>query len=285
MKKNFWFSEKGLPYAKDTVEIRVFVEDILHDEQSQYAHIQVFSTPFFGKMLVIDDIIQTTELDEFIYHEMMVLLPSIRMGSPRKILIIGGGDGGAIKQALRIKSVEEIIQVEIDERVTEVSKKFLPSLSANGFDDPRVKVLFTDGAEFLKSHKNEFDVIVLDLTDPKPDSPAEQLFEEPFLNDVKQALTKDGVVSIQSGSLLFQKEWVDTFYNRLQQVFPWVKLHTAVVPSYQLSPFAFVYASPKPLAELSSTEVDEAFKNITGANKHLTPEMYSASGVIPQLFK
>lgn len=285
MKKNFWFSEKGLPYAQDTVEIRTFVEEILHDEQSQYAHIQVFSTPFFGKMLVIDDIIQTTESDEYIYHEMMVLLPSIRMGSPRKILIIGGGDGGAIKQALRIKSVEEIIQVEIDERVTEVSKKFLPSLSENGFDDPRVKVLFTDGAEFLKSHKNEFDVIVLDLTDPKPDSPAEQLFEEPFLNDVKDALTKDGVVAIQSGSLLFQKEWVDTFYKRLQQVFPWVKLHTAVVPSYQLSPFAFVYASPKSLVNLSPVEVKEAFKNISEENRHLTPEMYSASGVIPNLGK
>jgi spermidine synthase len=285
MKKNFWFSEKGLPYAKDTVEIRVFVEEILHDEQSEYAHIQVFSTPFFGKMLVIDDIIQTTELDEYIYHEMMVLLPSIRMGTPKKILIIGGGDGGAIKQALRIKSVEEIIQVEIDERVTEVSKTFLPSLSENGFDDPRVKVHFTDGAEFLKSHENEFDVIVLDLTDPKPDSPAEQLFEEPFLNDVKNALTKDGVVSIQSGSLLFQKEWVTTFSKRLELVFPWVKLHTAVVPSYQLSPFAFVYASPKRQTELSKVEVKNAFTKINGENKYLNPDMYFASGVIHNLGK
>jgi spermidine synthase len=282
MKKNFWFSEKGLPYASDTVEIRVLVEEILHDEKSEYAHIQVFSTPFFGKMLVIDDIIQTTEFDQHIYHEMMVLLPSIRMGAPRKILIIGGGDGGAIKQALRVKGVEEVIQVEIDERVTAVSKEFLPSLSENGFDDPKVKVLFIDGAEYLKSHKNEFDVIVLDLTDPKPDSPAEQLFEKPFLNDVKNALTKNGVVAVQSGSLLFQKEWVETFYERLQHVFPWVKLHTAVVPSYQLSPFAFVYASPKKLDGLSSAEIKRRFGNISGKNKYLTPEIYYASSILPQ---
>jgi spermidine synthase len=150
MKKNFWFSEKGLPYASDTVEIRVFVNEMLHDEQSKYAHIQVFSTPFFGKMLVIDDIIQTTERDEHIYHEMMVLLPSIRMGQPKKLLIIGGGDGGAIKQALRIKSLEEVTQVEIDERVTEISKQFLPSLSEGSFDDPKVNVIYTVGAEFLR---------------------------------------------------------------------------------------------------------------------------------------
>jgi spermidine synthase len=207
------------------------------------------------------------------------------MGATRNILIIGGGDGGAIKQAIRVKSAEKIVQVEIDERVTEVSKQFLPSLSENGFDDPKVQVLFTDGAEYLRSHKNEFDVIVLDLTDPKPDSPAEQLFEEPFLNDVKNALTKDGVVAIQSGSLLFQREWVDTFYKRLQNVFPWVRLHTAVVPSYQLCPFAFVYASPKKLKELSPAEVNTLFKNIKGKNQYLTPELFHASGIIPSLGK
>ena len=207
------------------------------------------------------------------------------MGRPRNILIIGGGDGGAIKQALRIKNVEQIIQVEIDERVTEVSKQFLPNLSEGSFDNPKVKVIYTDGAEFLRSHRNEFDVIVLDLTDPKPDSPAEQLFETPFLSDVKEAMTKDGIVAIQSGSLLFQKEWVDTFYKRLEHVFPWVRLHTAVVPSYQLSPFAFVYASPKILPELSHSEIETLFQNIIGKNKYLTPELFHASGIIPSLGK
>lgn len=283
MKKNFWFSEKGLPYANDTIEIKVFVDEVLHDEQSKYAHIQVFSTPFFGKMLVIDDIIQTTERDEHIYHEMMVLLPSIRMGNPHNILIIGGGDGGAIKQALRIKSIERVVQVEIDERVTEVSKQFLPSLADGGFEDQKVEVLFIDGAKYLKQHKDEFDIIVLDLTDPKPDSPAEQLFEKQFLTDVKNALTQNGVVAIQSGSLLFQKEWVDTFSKRMTEIFPWVRLHTAVVPAYQLSPFAFIYASPKPLPELSADEVKSLFQNINGDNKYLSPEMFNASSVIPSL--
>lgn len=280
-RKSFWFSESELPYEKKGVKVQVFVDELLHEEQSQYAHIQVFSTPFYGRALIIDGIIQTTEKDEHIYHEMMVHVPSIRMGVPRKLLIIGGGDGGAIKHALRIKSIEKVVQVEIDERVTEVSKEYLPSLSEGTLTDPKVELVFDDGMKYLDSHKNDFDVIVVDLTDPKPDSPAEALFEEPFLHMLKNALTKNGVVSIQSGSLLFQREWVEKFNKRLQNVFPWVKLHTATVPAYQLSPFAFEIASVQPLKELTLEEIKERFQNIVGQNKYLSPEMYLASSVIP----
>src|SRR5919112_6103941 len=134
--KPFYFTEAELPYERVGIEISVLVTETLLDEKSEYGHIQVFDTAFFGKMLVIDRIIQTTVYDEFIYHEMMVILPSLRIGEPRSVVIIGGGDGGATKQALRVKSLRKIVMAEIDTTVIDVSKKFLPEISGDAFDDP-----------------------------------------------------------------------------------------------------------------------------------------------------
>src|SRR4028118_1795240 len=127
--KSFYFTEAQLPYGKEGIKISVLVNETLLDEKSKHGHIQVFDTAFFGKMLVIDGIIQTTVYDEFVYHEMMVILPSLRIEKPQSLLIIGGGDGGAVKEALRVKSLKKIVMAEIDTAVIEVSRKFLPEIS------------------------------------------------------------------------------------------------------------------------------------------------------------
>src|SRR4028119_1537063 len=163
-KKPSYFTEAGLPYGREGIRISALVNETLLDAKSEYGHIQVFDTAFFGKMLVIDGIIQTTVYDEFVYHEMMVILPSLRIEKPQSILIIGGGDGGAIKQALRVKSLKRIVMAEIDMTVIDVSREFLPEISDGAFDDPRVELIVQNGAEYVRRHKAEFDLVVLDST-------------------------------------------------------------------------------------------------------------------------
>lgn len=279
-----WFKEQGLPYGRPGVEIAIQVEETLLDTQSAYSHIQVFNTPFYGKMLVIDGIIQTTESDEFIYHEMMVIAPCLQFGHPRSMLIIGGGDGGAAKQALRIKSLEKIVQVEIDAGVIEASEKYMPSVSEGSMRNPKVQLIVDDGAKFIAETKDKFDIVVLDLTDPVPDSPAESLFGEPFYQSVRSILNDGGVVAVQSGSLLFQPEEAPTIQKRLANVFGHALIRAAVVPGYQLSLFGFQYASATNPEELDRGEVEKRLQNITGENKYLNTEVFLASTAIPPCF-
>ncbi len=206
--QGFTFTEAPLPYGRTGVAISIRIDEILHDERSDYGRIQVFATPFFGRMLVIDGIIQTTEVDEFIYHEMLVLPPSLAFGRPASLLIIGGGDGGALRQAVKVSSLHRIIAVDIDPVVTEVSRRYLPTVSGGAFADPRVQLLHADGAQYVQECNERFDVVVLDLTDPVSGGPAEALFDEPFLRQVQRVLTPGGVMAMQCGSLVFQPDEV-----------------------------------------------------------------------------
>lgn len=278
-KRPFYFTEVDLPYGKEGIKISVLVNEALLDEKSEYGHIQVFDTAFFGKMLVIDGIIQTTVYDEFIYHEMMVILPSLRSENPQSVLIIGGGDGGAIKQALRVKSLKRIVMAEIDTTVIDVSQKFLPEISDGAFDNPRVELIIQDGAEYVRKHKAEFDLVVLDLTDPVPGSPAEYLFSEEFYHEVKDALKLGGAVALHGGSITFQPAEVTTLIQRLRRVFKYVDLYPAIVPAYQLSLFGFINASDQPRAK--TAEVERWMQNIEGQNKYLSSEVYETLGVLP----
>jgi spermidine synthase len=276
-----WFTEAPLPFGAPGVRTQIEVTGVRCDIRSRYGHIQVFDTEFHGGMLVIDGIVQTTERDEFIYHEMMVLLPGLQHGRPRTALIVGGGDGGALRQALRLASLERVVQVEIDDTVTRVCREHLPTVSAGAFDDPRVELVFADGIEYLAACRERFDVIVLDLTDPVPGSPAEELFGEDFLARVAAALTPGGVVAMQCGSLTLQSDEVRTQLQRLRRVFPGTRLHTAVVPGYQLTTFGFALASTRPLVDLTDAELAGRWRNITGGCRYLSPQMYGASAVLP----
>lgn len=278
-KEPFYFTEAELPYGKEGIKISVLVSETLLDEKSEYGHIQVFDTAFFGKMLVIDGIIQTTVYDEFIYHEMMVILPSLRIEKPQSVLIIGGGDGGATKQALRVKSLKNIVMAEIDTTVIDVSQEFLPEISGGAFDDPRVELIIQDGAEYIRKHKAEFDLVVLDSTDPVPGSPAEYLFSEEFYHEVKDALKPGGAVALHGGSITFQPAEVTTLIQRLKRVFKYVDLYPAIVPAYQLSLFGFINASDQPHAK--TAEVERWMQNIEGQNKYLSSEVYETLGVLP----
>lgn len=277
----FWFTEQELPYGREGVRIQVAVDEVLYDEKSKWGHIQILRTPFYGKMLVIDGIIQTSESDEFIYHEMMTILPSLQHGNPKKLLVIGGGDGGALHQATRIRELEKAVQVEIDDAVTSVSRKYLPEVSKDAFDDPRTSVVYADGADYIATTPDVFDIILLDLTDPIPDSPAEKLFEDDFLHEVKKILAPGGIVVMQCGSLIFQPEEVKQQIQRFTQVFSASRLHHAVVPGYQLTSFGFLIGSDSPLDILDREELEKRQTMLSDENRYLSTDMYYASMAIP----
>ena len=276
-----WFTEADLPDVTQNIRLSTRVSDVLFDEKSDWGHVQVFDTPFYGTMLAIDGIIQVTTSDEFIYHEMMVNLPGILQGNPQKILIAGGGDGGALKCALRFKSLQGVTQVEIDSVVSEVCRKYLPSVSDGSFEHPKTTLVFDDAYEFIKNSTEQYDVIVLDLTDPVEGGPAQRLFSEEFFELVKARLTDRGIMTIHCGSLFFQQQEIKDMLRQLRHVFPAVQFRNAVVPSYQLTSFGFLYGSKSAIPELTKVEFNYRLSNVEGENKFLNYAMYRATAALP----
>jgi spermidine synthase len=277
------FHEASLPYGRAGIDIGVEITNTLYDGRSDYSKIQVFDTPFYGKLLVIDGIIQTTELGECVYHEMLVLGACLHHGSPKSMLIIGGGDGGAAKTALNVKSLERIVQVEIDEGVVRASEEYMPAISEGALRNPKVELIIGDGLKYVDETKEKFDVVVLDLTDPIPDGPAEKLFDTPFYEAVKKILNKGGVVATQSGSLLFQPEEAPITRDKLSRVLDRAVVAAAVVPDYQLSLFAFQYAG-NIMDTTDPANVQARFNNLQQTPSYLTPEVFAAAHVISPFY-
>jgi spermidine synthase len=218
------------------------LNNVLYHTKSKYQEILVFENPFFGKVLVLDGVVQLTERDEFIYHEMLAHIPLMAHPNPKKVLIIGGGDGGTLREVLKHKSVEEAVLVDIDKEVIETSKKFFPNLSKS-FDDPRAIVVNEDGVKYLQDYESEFDVIIVDSTDPVGFAYA--LTTTEFFKTVFKALKEDGIYVGQSESIHYHLDIVRRFQNNLKEVFPIVDLYTAVIPTYAGYWWTFSIASKK----------------------------------------
>ncbi len=255
------------------------VTETLFSGRSDYGEIKVLSTPFFGKILVIDGIIQISARTEFVYHEMMVTLPCVRHGAPRSILILGGGDGGAVKHALRIGTVERVVVVEIDPLVLDVCARHLPEVGDGCFDDPRVELTVGDGRRFVQDCRETFDVISLDLTDPTAGGPSEGLVSAAFLREAAALLSPDGVVMTHCGSIIFQSAKTRSVGEHVRSVFPHATLHLALVPEFELTEFGFLACAMRP--EPPAGEVAERFRRlVTTPTRHLTPNTYAASRVL-----
>ena len=201
----------------------------LHREATPFQEIQVLEHPHFGRMLVLDGVVQLTERDEFFYHEMLVHVPLHAHGRAQRVLIIGGGDGGSLREVLKYPGVERVVLVEYDERVVEVSKALLPTLSV-GFGDPRTQIVCEDGNEYLNSATEPFDIVIIDSTDPV--GSAEELYSASFFRRASRSLRPEGILVIQSQSLHFHREFVMEVQRRLREVFPVVDLHTQALGTY-----------------------------------------------------
>lgn len=280
-RKQQFFFEGDVPHDVSDVKIGFRVRKKLYQGKSLYQSIHVFDLYFYGKTLFLDRVLQTTEKDEFVYHEMLCQSPLFLHPNPKKVLIIGGGDGGSLEEVLKHTSVKQAVMVEIDRKVVEVSKHYLPSISKNAFKDKRTTLLFEDGKEFVKNHCNEFDIIILDLSDPG--GPAQDLISPSFYRDCKRALKKNGIVSVQSGSFTTQAKLVALLQKRLQKVFSHVQIRWAVVPSYQAGVYTFTMASDFNFPKVSQSTLINKFKKAKRMNlKYWSPEMHTAAAVLPK---
>jgi len=218
------------------------VSKILYEGKSEYQEIMVIESPHFGRVLVLDGVAQCDERFEFIYHEFISHVPLFAHPKPEDVLIIGGGDGGALREVLKHREVKRAVLVDIDRQVIEVSKKFFPTMAV-AFEDPRVIVLNEDGYKYVQDYEQEFDVIIVDSTDPV--GFAHVLTTEEFFKYVFRALKEDGIYVGQTESIHYHTDIVRRVQKSLRKVFPIVDLYTAVIPGYAGYWWTFSIASKK----------------------------------------
>ncbi|MBF0464319.1 MAG: polyamine aminopropyltransferase [Nitrospirae bacterium] len=215
------------------------VEKILHKEKSKFQELTVIQNPFFGRMLLLDGIVQITDRDELFYHEILTQIVMHAHPEPKRVVVIGGGDGGVVKEVLKHKSVEKVYFVEIDEAVIRVSREFFPSVSEK-VDDPKVEIKVMDGAEFVRSVKN-IDITIVDSTDVI--GFARTLFTKEFFDNVKNSMNSNGMFVTHTESLHFHKDIVIEMQENLKRVFPVVDLYTQCIATYPGNWWTFAVAT------------------------------------------
>ncbi|KPU43103.1 spermidine synthase [Oxobacter pfennigii] len=268
-----WIKEMQIEGAAMTYK----VNETLLRKKTEFQDLAIVDTPSFGRMLVLDGIVQTTIKDEFIYHEMITHIPLFTHPNPKKVLVVGGGDGGAIREILKHPSVEKAVLCEIDGDVIEACKKYLPEISC-ALDDKRCEVFVGDGIKYVKDHKNEFDVIIVDSTDPF--NMAEGLFGGNFYRDIFDALTEEGIFIAQTETPYFLPDTVNKVFNDAKKIFPVTKMFMAGIPTYPGGYWSFTVGSKKH----DPSKVDTSKIKIQDM-KYYTPELHNACFVLPQYVK
>ncbi len=205
------------------------VGEKLYSKQSEFQKVEIFKSKGLGNVLTLDDLMMTTTEDEFFYHEMITHIPMNSHPNPKNVLVIGGGDGGTVREVLKHDTVQSVDLCEIDGLVIEASKEFLPTI-AGKLDDPRVNIYVEDAIEFIKDKKDCYDVILIDSTDPM--GPGVGLFTVDFYTNIKNSLKKGGIVVPQSESPFAQKKEFKNTYILLNKVFDTVLPYTGPVPTY-----------------------------------------------------
>lgn len=231
-----WFSER----YSDNLQLSFRIKDMLLSVKTDFQRIDLFDTYDFGKLLTIDGTVQLTDKDEFVYHEMITLVPYyFSRKKPESALIIGGGDGGAAKMLLSL-GLNRVVNVEIDGQVVEVSRRFFKDLSS-AFDDPKVELIIGDGIKYVKNSKEKFDMVIVDSTDPV--GPAEGLFNKEFYKNIQNILTEGGVIVTQSGSPFYQPNALKMAYGSMKKIFKDVRVYTAFIPTYPSGFWSFTISS------------------------------------------
>ena len=251
--KHSWFSD----YISPDLTMLHSIKERIYSGRSKFQSVDIINTGSFGICLVLDGKIQSSEADEFIYHEALVHPAMLTHPRPQSIFIAGGGEGATLREVLAYKTVKRAVMVDIDEEVVKLCRRFLPSWHQNAFDDPRAELHFVDAREYLDESSEKFDVIIIDLADPLEQGPARLLYTKEFYQIVKQNLGSDGIMSVQAEPA----EWrnLDNFTaitNTLRNVFPIARPYQVHVPSF-LGLWGFVSASQSlDPAELTAEEID-----------------------------
>lgn len=249
---NLWFEENYEYDEGRTIKIKI--EKMIDQYDSPFQRIEVYQTKPFGRMLVLDGVIMCTEWDEHAYHEMLAHVPLFTHPNPERVLVVGGGDGGTIREVLKHPTVKEAVLCEIDEHVIRLSKKHLPQM-ASALDDPRVKIVCEDGAKYVKAHKNAFDIILVDSSDPI--GPATVLFSEEFYASMRDCLNDGGIAATQSESFFYHGDIVHRLTGYAKKYFAIPGYYFTVVPTYPSGIIGFTFCSKKyhPLKDVDETRI------------------------------
>jgi len=235
----------------------------------------------FGRVMVLDGIVQTTEKDEFIYHEMLTHLPILAHGNVKRVLIIGGGDGGMIREVCKHQSVRHITQVEIDQAVIDMAKQYLPNHSQGAYDDARVNIVINDGMAFVKETNERFDVIISDSTDPI--GPGESLFSQNFYACCQSCLNPGGVLVTQNGVAYMQQDEVSATATKLAPLFQDWHFFTAAVPTYVGGAMTFSWATDDQALRQQSVDLIQARYQVANIEtRYYTPEVHVAAFALPK---
>lgn len=257
------------------------VRDVLFENRTKHQHLIIFESSSFGRVMALDGAIQTTERDEFIYHEMLAHVPLFAHPMPRDVLIIGGGDGGLLREVLRHPAVERTVMVEIDGAVVELCKRWLPNHSRGAFEDPRAEIVIGDGIEFVAQTDRRFDVVLSDSTDPA--GPAEVLFSQRFYEGVKRCLKTGGIFAAQNGSPFLQQDEVTTTRQRLAPYFTDRSFFTAAVPTYIGGVMTLAWASEDAsLRQVPLAIVEERYRASGMQTHYYNPAIHIAAFALPQ---
>ena len=226
-------------------------------KKSKYQEIVVADLEDFGRSLILDGYIQSAELDEYIYHESLVHPAMVLHPNPRKVLIIGGGEGATLREVLKHRTVERVVMVDIDEDVVNVAKQYLEQMHMNAFDDPRAQVVIADGKAYIEKCGEQYDVIILDLTDPYSAEISKELYTEEFYRKVYDRLTDDGIAVTQAGNSFFFEDVYDFVLSNIRKVFPLVFEYNVWIPSFGYA-CNFILGSKKydPYT-INATEIDK----------------------------
>ena len=255
------------------------ISEMLYDSETEHQRLKVFQNGTFGRVLTLDDVVQTTEGDNFVYHEMLTHVPILAHGAARHVCIIGGGDGGMAREVLRHQSVEKVTMVEIDGGVVEFSKQYLPTLSQGAFDDPRLNLVIADGADFIRTTEGGFDVIIVDSTDPI--GPGEVLFSDTFYGHAKRALTPGGIIVTQNGVPFMQGDELTNTMRAFQALFADASCYLATVPTYAGGPMAFGWGTDGEARQTPLAILQDRFAASGLTPDYYTPEVHQAAFALP----
>lgn len=273
-----WYTEEHSPYVRFSIK----VDKHLYSEQSKFQRIDVMDSYEFGKFLTLDGCMMLTEKDEFIYHDMIVHVPMATNPNIKNVLVIGGGDGGTIRELTRYKTIESIDLVEIDEMVVEACKLHLQKTACN-LEDSRVKIYYEDGLRYIRHIESKYDLIIVDSTDPF--GPGEGLFTKEFYGNCYKALNEDGILVNQHESPYYQMHAnsLQKAHEKIVGLFPITKLYSAHIPTYPSGHWLFGFASKKyhPVNDLD----ENAWNNLGIETMYYNTDVHRGSFAMPNYVK
>jgi len=273
---DLWYSE----YQTERLRLGFKIRETLHRSRTPYQDLLIVDTYEYGRMMLLDGMVMLTDYDEFAYHEMIVHVPMCLHPNPKKILVVGGGDGGSVREILRHPSVEKIVLCEIDEEVINASRKFFPRISC-ALDNSKVEILVRDAIEYVKNPGEIFDVAIIDSTDPI--GPSLGLFTPAFYQNLQDCLTSNGIVVAQSESFYLRPNHVRGMYLKYKQLFPHVAIYCSNIPTYPTGHWTFTLGSmtQDPLKDWSKQRA----KRLESELRYYNAEIHQSAFALPTQFR